>query len=350
VGSGDATVMGGRHRRFVLRRLAIVPGSLLLVVLVSFLLVALIPQDTALAIAGQGASTATVDALRHKLGIDEPLGTQLVRYLDRLGHGNLGTSYYNGKKVLPDMLSHVPTTLELVLPALVIGVGLGLAFGVIGAYYAGRRADRAVRATGSVLQAMPEFLVGLLLLYVFFFRLHLLPAPTGQLGVAYLEPPHHTGFLVIDSIIAGQWSTLSDVLAHLVLPVLTIALPLAAVLARVTRSVVGPALSETYTDYGRAVGLRERRVVLYALIDARTSLMTLCAAIFAGIVGGDAIVEIVFNWNGVGQWAITAITNLDVPQIQGFVLFSSIVTLFVYIALDVASSALDPRIRLDHAR
>jgi ABC-type dipeptide/oligopeptide/nickel transport system permease component len=204
-----------------------------------------------------------------------------------------------------------------------------------------------VRISGSVVQAMPEFLLGLLLLYVLFFRLRLLPAPTGQIGIAYVTPPYHTGLLLIDSLIAGQWSTFSDVIAHLVLPVLTIALPLAAVLTRITRSVVGQALAAPHIDYGRSIGLSERRLIRYALIDSRTSLMTFCATVFAGLVGGDAIVETVFNWNGVGQWAITAMTNLDVPQIQGFVLFSGMVTLLVYIALDVAAVSLDPRINLD---
>ena len=330
----------------ILRRLALVPGSLLLVVIVSFLLVALIPQSTAQAIAGQGASKSAVAAINRKLGLEQPIFTQLGHYLSRLAHGNLGTSYYDGKPVLSDMLSHVPATIELILPALVIGTLLGVGFGTLGAYHAGRRADRAVRLGASVLQATPEFLLGLLLIYVVFFRLHLLPAPTGQIGIAYENPPHHTGLLVVDAIIAGQFSTLGDVLQHLILPVLTIALPLAAVLARTTRAVVGQALASENVAYGRSVGLSERRLIRYALIDARTPLMTFCATVFAGLVGGDVIVESIFNWNGVGAWALTAITNLDVPSIQGFVLFSGIVTLLVYIALDVAAASLDPRIRL----
>lgn len=330
------------------RRLAVVPGSLLLVVVISFLLVALIPQSTAQSIAGQGASKADVRAINHNLGLDQPLLTQLGHYLDRLLHGNLGTSYYDKKPVGSDMLSHVPATIELIIPALILGMAIGIGLGTLGAYHAGRRTDRTVRVGGSILQATPEFLLGLLLLYVLFFRLHLLPAPTGQIGISFINPPHHTGLLAVDAVLAGQWSTLQDVLAHLVLPVLTIALPLGAVLARITRAVVGKALAADHIAYGRALGMKERRLIVYALIDSRTSLMTFCATLFAGLVGGDVIVESVFNWDGVGQWAITAMTNLDVPAIQGFVLFSGIVTLFVYIALDLAAVTLDPRIHFGH--
>ena len=333
----------------IARRLAVVPVSLLLVVIISFLLVALIPQSTAQAIAGQGASKEAVVAINRKLGLNQPLLTQLGNYLDRLIHGNLGTSYYSDKPVASDMLSHVPATLELILPALALGMLIGIGLGTLGAYRSGKWADRGVRMGGSVIQATPEFLLGLLFLYVLFFRLRWLPAPTGQIGIAYVNPPHRTGLLVVDAIIAGQWSTLGDILVHLVLPVLTIALPLAAVLARITRAVVGKALVADHIAYGRAIGLKERRLIRYALVDSRTSLMTFCATLFAGLVGGDVIVESVFNWNGVGQWAISAMTNLDVPAIQGFVLFSGIVTLCVYIALDVAAVTLDPRIRLGHS-
>jgi ABC-type dipeptide/oligopeptide/nickel transport system permease component len=334
----------------VLRRLAVVPGSLLLIIIISFLLVALIPQATAQAIAGQGATKADVVAINHKLGLNQPALTQLGHYLGRLAHGNLGVSYYDNKPVLSDMLSHVPATIELIVPALVIGILLGVGLGTLGAYHSGRLTDRTVRFGGSVVQAMPEFLLGLLLLYLLFFRLHLLPAPTGQIGIAYVNPPHVTGLLAVDAIIAGQWSTLGDVLEHLVLPVFTIALPLAAVLARITRAIVGQALASDHVAYGRALGLKERRLIRYALIDGRTPLMTFCATIFAGLVGGDVIVETVFNWNGVGFWAITAMTNLDIPSIQGFVLFSGIVTLVVYIVLDVAAATLDPRIRYGNHR
>jgi ABC-type dipeptide/oligopeptide/nickel transport system permease component len=334
----------------VLRRLAVVPGSLLLIIIISFLLVALIPQATAQAIAGQGATKADVVAINHKLGLDQPALTQLGHYLGRLAHGNLGVSYYDNKPVLSDMLSHVPATIELIVPALVIGILLGVGLGTLGAYHSGRLTDRTVRFGGSVVQAMPEFLLGLLLLYLLFFRLHLLPAPTGQIGIAYVNPPHVTGLLAVDAIIAGQWSTLGDVLEHLVLPVFTIALPLAAVGDVVGGERLADDRPRDPGQNGRALGLKERRLICYALIDGRTPLMTFCATIFAGLVGGDVIVETVFNWNGVGFWAITAMTNLDIPSIQGFVLFSGIVTLVVYIVLDVAAATLDPRIRYGNHR
>lgn len=338
-----------RMARLLARRLAIVPLSLLSVVLISFLLVALIPQSTATAIAGQGASAERVAEINRELGLDLPILEQLGRYLGRLAQGDLGTSFYTQLPVWPDLLSHLPATLELVIPALTLGVLLGVGWGTLGAYFAGRAVDQTVRTIGSALQAMPEFLVGLLLIYVVFYLLGWAPAPTGRLGITSITPPGVTGFYTIDAALAGDGRVLRDALAHLVLPVLTIALPLGAVLARITRATVGDAFSGAHTEYARALGLPERQVVRYALVDARTSILTFVAACFASLVGGAAIVEIIFNWQGVGQWAVSGMTNLDPPQIQGFVLFSGAVTLLVYIALDLLSMAIDPRITIgDH--
>ena len=335
-----------RILRLLLRRLPIIPISLLMIVLISFFLIALIPQSTATAVAGQGATAARVAEINHELGLDLPLGEQLLRYLGRLAHGDLGTSFYSQLPVWPDLVSHLPATLELVIPALVLAVVLGIGWGTLGGYFAGRFVDQGVRAVGSALQAMPEFLVGLLLIYVVFYLLGWAPAPTGRLGITSITPPAVTGFYTVDALIAGDGATFADAVAHLVLPVLTIALPLSAVLARITRATVGDAFGGAHTEYARALGLPERQVVRYALVDARTSILTFVAASVASMVGGAAIVEIIFNWQGVGQWAITGMTNLDPPQIQGFVLFSGAVTLLVYIALDLISMAIDPRISI----
>lgn len=335
-----------RMLRLLAKRLSIVPVSLLMIVLISFFLIALIPQSTATAIAGQGATAERVAEVDRELGLDLPLLEQLGRYLGRLAQGDLGTSFYTQLPVWPDLVSHLPATLELVIPALVLAVLLGVGWGTLAGYFAGRAVDQGVRAIGSALQAMPEFLVGLLLIYVLFYTLGWAPAPTGRLGITSITPPAVTGFYTVDALLAGDTVTFQDALSHLVLPVLTIALPLAAVLARITRATVGDAFSGAHTEYARALGLPERQVVRYALVDARTSILTFVAACTASLVGGAAIAEIIFNWQGVGQWALTGMTNLDPPQIQGFVLFSGTVTLVVYIALDLLSMAIDPRITI----
>lgn len=335
-----------RVLRLLVRRLSIVPVSLLMIVLISFFLIALIPQSTATEIAGQGATAERVAEINHELGLDLPLLEQLGRYLGQLAHGDLGTSFYSQLPVWPDLVAHLPATLELVIPGLALGVLLGVGWGTLGAYFAGRAIDQGVRAVGSALQALPEFLLGLLLIYVVFYLLGWAPAPTGRLGLTSVTPPKVTGLYTIDAALAGDGATLRDALAHLALPTLTIALPLAAVLARITRATVGDAFNGAHTEYARALGLPERQVVRYALVDARTSILTFVASCVASLVGGAAIVEIIFNWQGVGQWAITGMTNLDPPQIQAFVLFSGTVTLLVYIALDLLSMAIDPRISI----
>jgi ABC-type dipeptide/oligopeptide/nickel transport system permease component len=337
-----------RMLRMLVKRLVIVPISLLMVVLISFLLIALIPQATATAIAGQGATAERVAEINSELGLDKPLVQQFLDYLGRLFQGDLGTSFYSQEPVLPDMLSKLPATLELVIPGLVLALLLGIGWGTLAGYFAGRAADSGVRTIGSILQATPEFLLALLLIYVLFYKLGWAPAPTGRLSISTPTPPDVTGFYTVDALLAGQMDAFWDAVEHLALPVLTIGLSLASVLSRIARSTVGEAFAGPHVEYARALGLPERQIVRYALVDARTTLLTFVASAIAGLVGGDAIVEIIFNWQGVGQWAVTGMTNLDPPQIQAFVLFSGITTLLAYIALDLISMAIDPRITLDH--
>ena len=222
-----------------------------------------------------------------------------------------------------------------------------MGIGALGAYFDGRAIDKLARSGVSVLQAIPDFFLGILLIYIVFFVLSWAPAPVGRLGFLETEPRRLTGFLIIDSILAGDGPLLKSVLWHSMLPVLTLGIAFSAFFARTTRNVLGPVFRSKEVEFARACGLKERTVVGYALREARTPILTYGAILLALLVGGSAIVETIFSWGGIGQWGVAAILRLDIPQVQGFILVLSLLTFLVYVALDVVVAALDPRISYD---
>ncbi len=341
-----ARTAAGARRSFFLRRLLVLPVSLFLVVTIAFLLVALIPQSTALQIAGPGATSQRVAEVQHQLGLDQPLLTQFGHYLTGLAHGNLGSSFYTGLPVTKEMLSLLPATLELVIPGFVLALLLGVTSGTLGAYFARRLPDRVVAAGVTVVQSIPEFVLALILVYVLFYKVGLFPAPIGQLGLGDTTPPTVTGFMTIDTLLAGDTSAFASACAHLALPVLTIGMVLAVAFSRITRASMGDALAGPYIEYARALGLPERQVLRYALVESRTPLLTYAAIFAATLAGGSAIVETVFDWHGLGQYGLDGMVQLDPPVIRGYVLLTATVTMIAFVVLDLATTLLDPRISL----
>ena len=330
---------------YFLKRLLAIPISAFVIVTLTFGLVSLIPGDPAVTISGGHASPAQLTAIRDQLGLNHSLGRRYVDYLGSVAEGNLGRSFYTGQPVRSSIAHYLPNTLELIVPALVIAVCLGLFLGTIGAYFRRRLPDRISSVGITITQSVPDFVLGLLGIYVLFYRLRLVPAPIGRLGITDSLPPQDTGFLFIDSLIAGQWGTFGSAVAHTVLPALTLGIVYSSYFGKTARSTLGQAMASPQVEFARACGLREWQVVRYAFLAARTPIMTYGAILFGVLLGGDAIIETIFAWQGAGQWALDAMLNVDVPVIQGFVLVAGLMTLLIYFALDLAVVALDPRIR-----
>lgn len=150
---------------------------------------------------------------------------------------------------------------------------------------------------------------------------------------------------VIDSLLAGDWAAFSDSFGHLVLPAVSLGLVVAAIFAKISRSSMASALISAQVEFARACGLRERTVIRYAVTTARTSFLTYLAIIIGSLLGGTAIIEKVFNWNGVAEWGLNAIGQLDLPAIQGFIIVVGTATIVIYLLLDVLVLLLDPRLR-----
>ncbi|MDT0202475.1 ABC transporter permease [Nocardioides sp. AE5] len=336
---------GSRKRiLWLLGRLAAIPISLFFVVTISFAVTNMAPGDPAQVVAGPVASPEQVEAVRHELGLDRSLMDRYKSYVLDLRHGDLGNSYYSKRPVIEELRRALPNTIELVLPALVVSVVLGLAMGGVAGYYRSRAIDRGSRALISFTQSIPDFLAGLLMIYVFFAVLNIVPSPVGRLGITEAPTATRTNFQYVDSILNGDWVTLNSLIAHGLVPTLALGIVYSAYFAKTTRSVLRKELDSKYVEFARSCGIPERQVFGYALRVGRTQLLTYAAILFGGLVGGTAIIEIVFSWRGVGAWGLDGIMRLDLPVVQAFILFSGLVTLATYLTLDIVTGILDPRI------
>ncbi|HEX7304763.1 ABC transporter permease [Lentzea sp.] len=329
--------------RYIVKRIAIVPVSLFVLGSVSFFLVFLIPGEPAITILGDFATKEQIAHVNSQLGLDKPLLERYFSFWGNLLQGDLGTSFFTNEPILHDIGKFLPNTLELVFFALLLAIGLGMAIGVVGAYFARRIPDRIMSGLTSVLQSVPDFFLALVGIYVFFFLLGWAPAPIGRLPIESGSADDRP-FLIISSLFTGDWTTLGEAVSHAALPVLSLGLVYASYFAKTARGSMGTALTTPQVEFARACGLRERTVVYYAFAASRTTVVTYIAILFGSLLGGAAIVERVFNWRGMGQWALDGVLKVDVPIIQGFVVTAGLLTLTLFLLLDLVVLFLDPRV------
>jgi peptide/nickel transport system permease protein len=326
------------------RLLALVP-VLLGVVLASFLLTRLLPGDPAVFFANSVTADAdTVAALRARMGLDLPLWRQFLAYLAQLARGDLGQSIQTGQPVAADLLQRLPASAELTLVALAAALLLALPLGIAAALRPGSAIDHACRVLGVAGVALPSFVTGLLLIYVFYFRLGLAPEPIGRLDPFAIPPPRVTGFLLLDTLLAGDGAGFLAAARQLVLPAATMALFALAPLARMTRAAMLDVLGSDFIRAARAHGLGRRRIVLsYALRNALLPVVTTLGMVFSGMLGASVLVERVFAWPGMGSYALDALMGLDYAPVQGFMLVMAGLMVGVNLLADLLCAVIDPR-------
>jgi peptide/nickel transport system permease protein len=333
-----------RVARYLLQRLAFVLPQLVGIVLVSFLLVKSIPGDPAVLMLGPTATPDAIAGLRSQMGLDQPLYWQFLLYLEHLAHGDLGTSWQTTRPVLEDLIQRFPATLELVtyslILAIVVGMGLGIASALNPKGWVGRLADIYGLSAG----ALPDFWFALVLIFVFYTLAHWAPAPLGRLDISVLAPQPVTGFMTIDTLLAGDFEAFRSALAHLVLPVLTLGLINAGPIMKMTQSSMEKMLTSDASRYEELCGIPRRLVTRHALRNALPSIVTIISVLYGYLIGGAVLVEIVFSWGGAGQYAVQGVLNSDIYPVLGFVLFSAIFSLIVYIVVDLVYVLVDPRI------
>jgi len=334
--------------RLIAMRLASAIPTLIGVIVVTFVLTRMLPGDPAAYFAGPTATADSIEATRHRLGLDRPLPEQFVRYVEGLARGDLGKSLTSGQTVLDDLRNRLPASLELTFAALIVALGLGIPLGIGAALRPGGSVDRACSFVSTIGQATPTFFLGMLFVFVFYYLLDWVPAPIGRLDIVYSSPREITGAWSIDAALAGDRKLLGAVLRQLILPVTTLALFGLGPLARITRASMIEVLASDYVRTARAAGLPRRKVLgAYAFRNAVVPVLNTSGMVFSYMLGANVLVEKVFGWPGIGAYAIDAVLASDFAPVQGFILAMALLYLILNLIIDVADGLLDPKVRFD---
>jgi ABC-type dipeptide/oligopeptide/nickel transport system permease component len=330
----------------LVRRIAHLIPVLLGVSVIVFFMMSLTPGDPAeIMLAGQNASAEQVATVRHDMGLDLPLATRFSRFLMHGLRGDFGLSLFHRRPVAAVIGERLPATIELSVAALLLALAIAVPLGVIAAVRRGGVVDR-LASVGSLLGvSLPGFWFGILLLILFAVRLRLLPV-AGEIDFS-AEPPHVTGFVVIDALLALRFDSLGNALAHLLLPALTLGLPMAAVLTGVIRASMQEVLRQDYILFAEAKGLRRTRVLLlHALKNALLPAVSVAALEIGALLGGNMIVETVFGWPGLGRLVVESIFQRNYPLVQAAVLLYTVTYVLINLAADLLYTVLNPRVRL----
>lgn len=326
-----------------------VAGSLAVilgVVTLTFVLARIVSPDPTNLYVSPQADLETRAAIRANLGLDKSIPAQYGQFLADLVRGRLGTSFSTGQPVTSDLTSRLPATFELATYAVIGGTLLGFAVGILSAVLRGSVVDKILRFLTVGGLAMPQFWIGLMLLWIFFVKMGLAPGPVGRLPIGVNPPPRITSFVVVDSLLTGRFELARHAAAQLALPVVTLGIAVFAPIARTVRSAMIEALRADYIRTAIAMNIPKRTIWFrYAFKNVLLPVLTMLAGVIGFAFSGAVLVEGIFAWPGVGQYALDAIQQSDFPAIQGFVLYAAILYVVIYLILDLAYSSIDPRVR-----
>lgn len=304
--------------RYLVRRVFHLVPVLLGVTTLTFLLLHLTPGDPALLLAGQDATGEVVKEIRSRLGLDQPIHVQYLQWMRKTVRGDLGTSLFDDRPVLPTILSHLVPTLLLLATSMGIALAIGIPIGIVSAVRRNSWVDGVARLMALLGISMPSFWLALMVILAFAYHIRLLPV---------------AGY--------GTW-------AHLILPSVVLGSALAAPLMRLTRSSMLEVLSEDYVRTARAKGLGEARVLYYhALKSAFLPIVTIIGLQVGALLGGTVIIETVFSWPGIGRLTYIRMIQRDYPMILGNLLVYALLLSLINLAVDLFYAFVDPRIRYD---
>ena len=330
--------------RFVLRRCALVLPSLLGLLIVTFLLIHAVPSDPAVAMAGDAATPEQIARLRAQYGLDQPIWTQFIVYLQKVLTLDFGESAFSHRPVATDILQRLPPTLELTFCSLAISILVGIPLGVVSALNHNAWPDYVLRVFSVMGIAVAAFWFAIMLQLVFAMDLAWLPL-RGDLAPTLSRPPVITHFLVVDAVIAGRWDVVADALGHLVLPAVTLSLGGLATIVRFTRAGMLDTLQQDFVFYERAVGYRWLRLVwVFVLRNSVTATVTQIGLLFGGLIAGGVVVEAIFDWPGIGSYTVQAILTGDRQVMLAVTLMVGTIYAGVNILVDVVHGMLDPRL------
>lgn len=330
----------------LLERLLHLVPVLLGVSLIVYLMMALTPGDPVEIMLGDSYATPEQEAaLRHDMGLDLPLYQRFFRFLSNAITGNFGLSFFHRRPVMEVIADRIPATIELTMVAMLIALLTSIPLGVIAALRKDTLFDKSTTVVSLVGISTPSFWLGILLLVLFAVKLQILPV-AGRISYS-AETARITGLVLMDSLIAGRIDSFLDALSHIILPAVSLGLPLGAILLRVTRSSMLQVLHQGYITSARARGLtRARTVWRHALKNALIPTITVAALQTGALLGGNMIVETVFGWPGLGRLVVEAIFARNYPLVQAAVLIYALTYVLVNFFADALYTVLNPRVRL----
>lgn len=319
---------------------------LLGVSVIVFAMMALIPGDPVQIMIGDQSVTPAQEAeLRRGLGLDRPMVERFLIFLGNALQLDFGQSYYHGRPVVEVIAERLPATIELSLVALIVALITAIPLGVLAAIRKNSIFDR-IATVGSLLGvSLPGFWFGILLIMLFAVHLQILPV-SGRLGFDS-EVPVVTGFMLVDTLLARDLGAFREALAHLILPAITLGLPMAAILTRVTRTSMLEVLRQDYVTFADAKGISRKRVLFrHALKNALIPTVSVAAIETGNLLGGNMIVETVFGWPGLGRLVVESIFLRNYPLVQAAVLFYAVTYVLLNFMADILYTILNPRVKL----
>jgi len=334
-----ASVIGLLFRRLVISFIVLIGVSMLI-----FAIARVIPGDPARIALGPNAKAAQIEKLRAEMHLDESLPVQYGQFLNDLSRGDLGTSLYTNRPVTTDIIQFLPATLELVFLAGFIMVMVGLPLGILAARYQGRWPDHLVRILALLTVSAPGFVWAVILMLLFSFYLPLFPI-AGRISDIH-EVTRVTGFLTIDTLLAGNLVAFGSAVHHLILPAVALALSGIGQAARLTRANMVETYNKPYIEMAHAYGFFPNRIARsYAFKPSLIPSLTIIGLDFAAMLGNAFLVEAVFAWPGLSRYGVAVILRKDLNAIMGTVLIIALTFLVVNIIVDLLIAFLNPRIR-----
>lgn len=319
--------------------------ALLLLATFVFILSRSVPADPAMFAAGMDATREQIEKVREEFGLDKDYFTQYILFLKGLLRGELGKSMYTRRPIAKDLVEKLPASIELTLTAVILGVIIGVPLGVLSGTRPGTPLDHGSRILGVIGVSLPVFWYGIILQIVFYGTLGWLSA-SGRVP-AGMTPPYVTGFILIDSLLAGNLKLLGEAIKHLILPAFALSQVVIAMIVRMLRANLLDVMGEDYIMTARAKGLTERVVVFkHAIKNAILPVLTLLGVRIGQIMSGAILTEAIFGWPGIGSYAYRASMKLDYPALMGVTLVVGVIFLLINLVIDILYGFLDPRLKL----
>lgn len=330
--------------KWLLKRLVLLVFVLWGITTLTFVINAVIPRNPAVAMAGSQASPEQIAKFNERWGLDRPLWERYIQFYAYLFKGDLGTSIRTERPVLTEMKNFFPATFELATFSVLISMVIGIPLGIIAAIKRNKWPDQVIRIFSLVGVSTPNFWFGLIILLVFYFILG--GVGPGRVTSSMYEPMHITGLYLLDSLLTGDWVAFKDSLRHILMPAFALGFFGIGIVTRMMRSTMIDTLSTDYVKAAKARGLSQGKTIRsHALRNSLVPVLTVIGVLYGAYLGGVIVIEVVFSWPGLGNFAYTSILKSDHPAILGTVLVISLLYSLVNLLVDILYRYLDPRIK-----